>query len=156
MSKEAVDVLKSMGILTPDKTFLGKNIMPKIIELINTGKLVDKEGNPMKAYTVPLERADGKPAIWDDIGTAEAYLSIVKDVATEVETNGTGVENKYYGVPKFVMKDFRANTDLNTGIVYDSKHAQDALQNFKEKRNVSQIYGNIYVAGHVECKTINK
>lgn len=147
LSSEASKVLMAMGILTPQDTGLGNSVMPKIIELINEGKLVDKNGNKMKAYTVPLERKGGKPAVWDDIGTAEAYLKLIKDVANQTKQNGTSVENKYYGIPNFVLNDFASNVDLKTGIVFDSNEAQNSFEIFKKKYNVSDVRGNIFVAG---------
>ncbi len=35
----------------------------------------------MKVYTVPLESKGGRPAVWDDVGSAEAYVSRIRDVA---------------------------------------------------------------------------
>ena len=147
LSSEASKVLMAMGILTPEDTGLGGSVMPKIIQLINEGKLVDKNGNKLKAYTVPLERKGGAPAVWDDIGTAEAYLKLIKDVANETKVNGTGEANKYYGIPKFVMNDFASNVDLTTGIVFDSGEAQNYFKDFKQKHEISDVKGNVFVAG---------
>ena len=148
LSKEAQKVLMAQGILTPSETGLGGNVMPKIVKLANEGKLLDKDGNKMKVYTVPLEAKGGKPAVWDDIGTAEAYLKLIKDVANEVRLHGTTPDNKYYGVPEFVLKDFANNTDLDSGIVYDSKEAKEALWAFADKYGVHSVRGNIFVAGN--------
>lgn len=147
LSSEASKVLMAMGILSPEETGLGSSVMPKIIQLINEGKLVDKNGNKLKAYTVPLERKGGAPAVWDDIGTAEAYLKLIKDVASETKENGIGENNKYYGVPTFVMNDFASNVDLETGIVFDSQDAQLNFETFKKKYSISDVKGNIFVAG---------
>lgn len=147
LSKEAQKVLMAQGILTPDATGLGGNVMPKIVQLANEGKLLDKDGNNMKIYTVPLEAKGGKPAVWDDIGTAEAYLKLIKDVASEVKLHGTTSENKYFGMPEFVLNDFANNVDLESGIVYDSQKARESLESFKEKYGVQSIRGNIFVAG---------
>ena len=148
LSDKALKVLMAQGILTPDETGLGGNVMPKIVKLANEGKLLDEEGNKMKVYTVPLEAKGGKTAVWDDIGTAEAYLKLIKDVANEVRLHGTSEQNKYYGVPEFVLNDFAKNADLQSGIVYDSKEAKDALGAFCEKYAIGSVRGNIYVAGH--------
>ncbi len=134
--------------MTPNETGLGGNVMPKIVQLVNEGKLLDEKGNKMKVYTVPLEAKGGKPAVWDDIGTAEAYLKLIKDVANEVRLHGTTPDNKYYGVPEFVLKDFANNTDLDSGIVYDSKEAKEALWAFADKYGVHSVRGNIFVAGN--------
>ncbi len=147
LSKEAQKVLMAQGILTPESTGLGGNVMPKIVKLANEGKLLDKDGNPMKVYTVPLEAKGGKPAVWDDIGTAEAYLKLIKDVANEVRLHGTSPDNKYYGMPEFVLNDFASNVDLESGIVFDSAQSKGALEAFKEKYGVQSVRGNIYVAG---------
>ncbi len=149
LSKEALKVLMAQGIIDASQTGLGGNVMPKIVEMANEGKLVDKNGNKLKAYTVPLEAKGGKLAVWDDIGTAEAYLKLIKDVAWEVENHGTTEENKYYGLPEFVLNDFRKNVDLETGIVYDSPLAKQALESFKDKYDVEDIRGNIFVAGNI-------
>ena len=148
LSPESLKVLMAKGILEKDKTGLGAHVMPKIVELANNGELVDAKGNQMKVYTVPLETKGGTPAVWDDIGTAEAYLKLIKDVASEIQTNGNTPANKYYGVPEFVMEDFAANTDLETGIVYDSAEARQAFTNFCEKYDVQVAEGNIFVAGN--------
>lgn len=146
LSPQALKVLTAKGILDPAKTGLGAHVMPEIVRLANEGKLLDEEGNNMKVYTVPLETKGGKPAVWDDIGTAEAYLKLIKDVANEVRLHGNTVENKYYGVPEFLMQDFAKNTDLETGIVYDSEQARDGFSAFCEKYNVDFAEGNIFVA----------
>ena len=148
LSPQALKVLTAKGIIEPDKTGLGAHVMPKIVELANKGELLDAEGNQMKVYTVPLETKGGKPAVWDDIGTAEAYLKLIKEVANEVRLHGNTPDNKYYGVPEFVMKDFARNTDLNTGIVFDSAKARNVFGDFKAKYNVEVAEGNIFVAGN--------
>lgn len=146
LSPQALKVLTAKGILDPAKTGLGAHVMPEIVKLANEGKLLDEEGNQMKVYTVPLETKGGKPAVWDDIGTAEAYLKLIKDVANEVRLHGNTTENKYYGVPEFVMNDFAKNTDLETGIVYDSEKARESFSEFCEKYDVEFAEGNIFVA----------
>ena len=146
LSPEALKVLVAKGILEPNATGLGAHVMPKIVELANNGELLDAEGNQMKVYTVPLEAKGGKAAVWDDIGTAEAYLKLIKEVANEYNKHGNTPENKYYGVPEFVMSDFAKNTDSQTGIVYDSQRAKDVFGEFKTKYNVEVAHGNIFVA----------
>ena len=145
MSKEAAKVLTASGILSPEETGLGKDIMPKIVEMANTGRLKDSEGNQLKIYTVPLEAKGGKPAVWDDIGTAEAYLRLIKDVAHETDIHGTSTGNKYYGVPEFVLNDFKDNVDLETGIVYGSKESKGLFNNFCNKYGITTARGNIFV-----------
>ncbi len=147
LSPQALKVLTAKGILNPSQTGLGAHVMPEIVKLANSGDLLDEEGNQMKVYTVPLETKGGKPAVWDDIGTAEAYLKLIKDVAKEYRDYGNNPENKYYGVPEFVMEDFSNNTDLSTGIVYDSQEARERFEDFKGKYNVEVAQGNIFVAG---------
>lgn len=142
MSKEAVEILAKMK----NKAGLGADVMPKIVELCQQGKLKNAEGKPMKVYTVPLQRADGKVAFWDDIGTAEAYLKVIKNVAHETKNKGTGVENKFYGVPEFVLNDFMDNVDEETSIVYQSQTARKDFKKFKEKFNITKAEGNIFVA----------
>ena len=148
LSPQAQKVLVDKWKLKPEETGLGAHVMPKIVELANEGKLTDENDNQMKVYTVPLETKGGKPAVWDDIGTAEAYLRIIKDVANEYTLKGNTSDNKYYGVPEFVMKDFAANTDLERGIVFDSKLARDSFGNFCQKHEVKSARGNIFVAGN--------
>lgn len=146
LSPQALKVLTAKGILDSSKTGLGAHVMPEIVKLANEGQLLDEEGNKMKVYTVPLETKGGKPAVWDDIGTAEAYLKLIKEVANEYRTNGNTPDNKYFGVPEFVMSDFAKNTDLSTGIVYDSAKARESFEEFKAKHNVEIAEGNIFVA----------
>ncbi|GBF23269.1 glucose-1-phosphate adenylyltransferase, partial [Candidatus Gastranaerophilus sp. (ex Termes propinquus)] len=154
IGRDVIDVLtahghiESLGGKYSDivSTGLGANVMPAIVQLCNEGKLLTKDGKPMKVYTVPLERADGKPAVWDDIGTAEAYLDVVKDVARETASKGVGHDNKYYGISESVLKDFEANVDLKQGIVYASKESRDAFGAFKEAKGVDVAAGNMYIA----------
>ena len=156
MSKEAADVLKNMKVLFDGEKFangkegnnrlgLGADVMPKIVDLCNKGLLRNDKGEVMKAYTVPLQRPDGKAAFWDDIGSAEAFLKMVKDVARETKKSGTGVENKFYGVPEFVLNDFTKNADLKSGVVYQSDLAKKHFQNFTDKVDVKSLVGNVYV-----------
>ena len=145
LDDKAVKVLMAQGIVNPDKTGLGSHVMTKIVELCNEGKLKDENGNTLKAYTVPLEAKGGKPAVWDDIGTAEAYLSLIKDIDVQVIKYGISENNKYYGADPKVLTDFAKNTDLETGIVFHSKEARQALSNFATEKNITEIKGNIYV-----------
>ena len=147
LSKEAQKVLMAQGILTPNETGLGGNVMPKIVQLANEGKLLDEKGNKMTVYTVPLEAKGGKPAVWDDIGTAEAYLKLIKDVANEVRLYGITSDNKYYGLPEFVLQDFANNTDLETGVVFDSQRARQAVAEFAQKYELNTMRGNMFVVG---------
>lgn len=146
LSPEACKVLMAKGILNPSKTGLGAHVMPEIVKLANEGKLLDKDGNQMKAYTVPLEAKGGKTAVWDDIGTAEAYLKLIKDVGNEYRTYGNTPENKYYGANEVVMRDFSNNADPITGIVFDSEEAKEALVSFNDKYDVEEVKGNIFIA----------
>ena len=41
---------------------------------------------------------------------------------------------------------FAKNTDLETGIVFDSEKARTSFEAFKEKHNVTIAEGNIFVA----------
>lgn len=145
MSKEAAGVLKDLGIEDPSKTGLGASVMPTIVEMCAKGELKNEKGEPMKVYTVPLERKDGQAAFWDDIGSAEAYLKTVKDIAVETNEKGTGIENKYYGIPEFVLKDFANNFDAESGVLYMSQKAEENAQEFGTKYGAT-LQGNIFVA----------
>ncbi len=145
MSKEMAKILMIQGVVNPKETGLGKNVMPKIVEMANNGQILDAKGNPLKVYTVPLEAKGGKSAVWEDIGTAEMYLRVIKDVAAQTAAHGTSSENKYYGMPEFVLKDFQKNTDMQTGIVYGSDESRNAMNNFKQKYEAYTAYGNIFV-----------
>ncbi|MBQ9149780.1 hypothetical protein IJX73_02505 [bacterium] len=147
LSKEAVKALMAHGIVEPEKADLTTEIVPKILKLINEGKILDKKGVPMKAYSVPLERKGGGIAVWEEIGTAEAYLKLIKSIASETRLKGVKDDNKYYGIPEILMHDFLSNSDLETGIVYDSYQARIALEKFKVKHSINTIQGNIYIAG---------
>ena len=145
LSKEAVKVLKDVDLTEAGAGFLGKQVIPKIVELCNAGKLLDENGNPMKVYTVPLEAKGGKLAFWDDIGSAEAYVKTIQDVARETRrTENNPVMNKYYGVPHFVLNDFKNNT-LDSGVVTMTKEAKAKLEAFKEKYGIEEISGNVIV-----------
>ena len=120
--------------------------MPEIVKMCNEGKLTTEDGTPMKVYTDPLQRADGELAFWDDIGTAEAYLKVIKDVAHETKTKGTGTENKFYGVPEFILNDFNNNVDDDNKIVFQSQEARANFEAFKNEFGVETAKGNIFVA----------
>ena len=70
---------------------------------------------------------------------------MIKDVANQTTLYGTTPENKYYGMPEFVLKDFKKNSDLETGIVYGSNNSHWDFELFKEKYHVSSARGNIFV-----------
>lgn len=144
MSKEANKVLEQMGINNPKETLLGKHVMPEIVKLCKEGKLLDENGNKMKAYTIPLERKGGEPAFWDDIGTAEAYLKTIKEIALETKNKGSGISNKFYGMPQQVLEDFKNNVDLDTSVVYQSEKSREKVENFKKEYNISTFEGNIF------------
>jgi len=147
LSKEAAKVLMSAGIMDPTmkKAGLGNDVMPHIVQMCKDGRLKTADGKPMKVYTVPLETKSGKPAYWNDIGTAEEFLSVVRDVAVETKRNGTGHENKYYGIPTFVLEDFRDNVCFKTGMVFDSKESRKNYENYAQQKGVDVSLGNIYV-----------
>ncbi len=142
MSKEALGVLEELK----DKAGLGNNVVPEIVKRCNEGTLISKKtGRSMKAYTVPLQRADGQIAFWDDIGTAEAYMKVMREVAYETSTKGTGTDNKFYGVPASILSSITDNVDLKTGIIYQTKDCRKGFESFMEKYDVSDAKGNIMV-----------
>lgn len=145
LSPEAAGVLVNMLNENPEQTGLGKNVMPKILEMMKSGELKDKDGEPMKAYTMQLQTKEQQPAIWYDLGLADAYLDLIKDVANEYREFGNTPENKYHGIPEFLMKDFEKAADSETGIVYMSSDAKDNAKEFSEKFNVNSMKGNILV-----------
>ena len=63
----------------------------------------------------------------------------------ETKEKGTGTNNKFFGVPEFVLKDFTKNTDLNSGVVFQSDDARNNFQNFATNLGLSSLIGNIYV-----------
>ena len=82
-------------------------------------------------------------------GKKDPHLgSVFFDVAFEYETHGNTLANKYYGVPEFVMSDFAANTDLESGIVFDSEQARNSFNDFCSKYEVQSARGNIFVASN--------
>ena len=148
MTPEVAKVLVDKLNENPDETGLGKHVMPRVVELMEKGELTDKNGNPLRAYTLPLQRKTGEDAVWYDIGKADAFLDLVKDVAKETSEHYNTTENKYYGVPSFIMEDFKDHYDPESRIVFQSEKAMASLSIFKEKYNIDDedIYGNIYVA----------
>lgn len=146
LSKEGARVLRGMGLSDDEITGLGAKVMPRIVQLCNEGRLVNDKGEKMKVYTVPLEAKNGKQAVWDDIGSAEAYLALIKDVAKENRAHKNDPENnKYYGIPQFVLDDFEKNTDLETSIVYSNPKSREKFENFKKGFGVMEAKGNIFV-----------
>lgn len=145
LSKQVVEKLKEKGA-NVEAVGLGAKFVPGIVEMCNRGEIRDAKGNKMKVYTVPLESKGGRPAVWDDVGSAEAYVSRIRDVAHETKTNGTGIENKYYGIASFVLEDFTNSVDLNTGVICSPKE-KAAFEAFKEKYGIAEdgIKGNVVV-----------
>ncbi len=147
LSKEAVSVLKNHNFKQLGDVGLGADLMPTIVKLAEEGKLVNEKGEPMKVYTVPLEAKGGKLAVWDDIGSAEAYTNIIHDVADETRRNIESPEfNKYYGVPDAILKDIMASSDVQTGVITMTPESERAVEGFKEKYNVVNMEGNIIVS----------
>ena len=147
LSKEAVSVLKNHNFKKLGDVGLGADLMPTIVKLAQEGKLVDENGNKMKVYTVPLEAKGGKEAVWDDIGSAEAYANIIHDVANETRRNIDSPEyNKYYGVPNAILSDIASSTDIQTGIITMTPESERAVADFKQKYNILNMEGNIIVS----------
>ncbi len=158
-SKEAVEVLKNWkdeNAATVDETWapgkpstgLGKVIVPYLLEQCRKGKLISKEtGKPMKAYTIQLQRLGGnQPAFWDDIGSADAFLNVVREVAYQTETNEKNpAKSRFYGLPQYMLKDFAELADYETGVVNMSQDAQINFVNFKQKNKITAVEGNVLV-----------
>ncbi len=124
-----------------DSTFLGNAFVPAIVQLCQEGRLVDEDGNKMKSYVVPMNTAVGTEAVWDDVGSAEAFIKNCQDIAYETEAHGTNGANKYYGIKR--LRDFHGSTGLYTGVVYAS--VQDRA-NFEEKyADDFEIKGNAFI-----------
>lgn len=140
-SKECIGIIKKMQ----DEAGFGNDIVPKITELCQKGKIKNAQGVPLKVYTLPLQRVDGQNAYWDDIGTAEAYIKVVREVAYETAQKGTSTQNRFYGVPKFILEDFKNNVDLDTYTVFQSQEAKANFESFKAKTGIKKVLGNIYV-----------
>lgn len=147
LSKEAVSVLKNHNFKQQGDVGLGADLMPVVVKLAEEGKLVNENGEPMKVYTVPLEAKGGKLAVWDDIGSAEAYTNIIHDVAAETRKNiDTPEFNKYYGVPDAILNDITASSDVQTGVITMTPESERAVNDFKQKYNISNMEGNIIVS----------
>ncbi len=128
-------------------TGLGACIIPEIVKRCNEGTLKNADGKNLKAYTVPLQRVDGKQAFWDDIGSAEAYLKVIREVAYDTKTHGNTPENRFYGVPDYVLKDFKNATKLgskNQNVVFLSAKAKKDATKFLDRYN-AKMKGNIFV-----------
>lgn len=148
LSKDAVKAFRILGDRTDGvKTGLGKNVMPHIVDLCNEGKLIDDNGEKMHPYTVQLSRPDGKPAFWDDIGSASAYMDVIRNIAKETEDKGTYRSNFYYGLPNSVLKDFKSNVDLEKGIVFMNDDAKFDYYSFYHRYGLTpdSIKGNILI-----------
>ncbi len=147
LSKEAVGVLKNHNFGKMGDVGLGADLMPVIVKLAQEGKLVDENGKQMKVYTVPLEAKGGKEAVWDDIGSAEAYVNIIHDVARETRKNMDTPEfNKYYGVPDAILKEITASSHVQTDIITMTPESERAVESFKQKYGIVNMEGNIIVS----------
>ena len=126
-------------------TFLGNAFVPAVVKLCKEGRLKDKDGNEMKTYIVPMTTTTGEQAVWDDVGSAEAFVRNCQDIAYETESKGTSGKNKYYGIRG--LEDFRESAIIEDGVIFaspsdkenfEAKHAQD----YRIKGNVFIRSGN--------------
>ncbi|MBQ7287486.1 MAG: hypothetical protein IJW73_06990 [Candidatus Gastranaerophilales bacterium] len=122
-------------------TFLGNAFVPAVVRLCQEEKLIGADGRPMKTYIVPMVTSTGKQAIWDDVGSAEALIKNVQDIAYETYKVGDGPKNKYFGIRN--LADFRESVHLETGVVYASPEDRRAFEN--KYAHEFEIKGNAYV-----------
>ncbi len=157
MSDKANKVLMDLGdeeaLTGENKTLLGRDVMPEIVRRCSDPNCPEEEwlinpetGNRMKVYTLPLQRADGENAFWDDIGSAEAYLNTIREIAAETDRVDTGIENKFYGMPEFLLNDFYNNTNLENSCVFLSEEHLDKAEALGERWEMEEARGNIFVA----------
>ncbi|MFA6988594.1 MAG: sugar phosphate nucleotidyltransferase [Candidatus Gastranaerophilaceae bacterium] len=152
LSPKAVKMLGEKGkvFLNPDGAFelgLAKDFITPLVEMCNKGELQNEDGTSMKAYTVALEAKGGKSAYWDDLGRTSAVLETFRNLAAETKQHGSGsTENKFYGLPEFLLKDAANNVDLKTGVVYMSDTAKPKLEQFKEKYGITKLEGNVLIS----------
>ena len=122
-------------------TFLGNAFVPAVVKLCQEGRLKDKNGNEMKTYIVPMTTTTGEQAVWDDVGSAEAFVRNCQDIAYETESKGTSGENKYYGIRG--LEDFRASAIIEDGVIFASPVDKT---NFKKKHAKGYtIKGNVFI-----------
>ena len=122
-------------------TFLGNAFVPAIVKLCQENRLLNENKEPMKTYIVPMLTTTGKQAIWDDVGSAEALVSNVQNIAYETENVGEGPKNKFFGIRG--LEDFRKSVKLDTGVTYASPKDKEQ---FEEKyAHDYDIQGNVYI-----------
>ena len=122
-------------------TFLGNAFVPAVVRLCQEGRLLNNDGEAMKTYIVPMLTSTGKQAIWDDVGSAEALVRNVQDIAYETYRVGDGPKNKYFGIRN--LKDFEQSVQLQSGIVFASPQDREAFEN--KYAHDFDIEGNVYI-----------
>lgn len=153
ISPEALQILKKQGEELIEKggfeLGLAKDFITPIVEKCGNNGLRRAGGNNefMKAYTVPLERKGGGAAYWDDLGKTGAIVECFREMAHQAERHDIdSPENKFYGLPEFLLKAAKRNVDLETGVVCMTDKAREKLERFKEKYGIEKLEGNIIVS----------
>lgn len=148
-SPKAVELLGEKGKKMIEEGYqlgLARDFITPLVEKCQKGEVTDDSGNPMKVYTTPLETKTGKFAYWDDLGKTSAIVETVRTMAAHTEKYGANSpENKFHGLPEFLLNDAVKHTDLETSVVSMSDEAIEKLEKFKEKYGVTELEGNVIV-----------
>ncbi len=122
-------------------TFLGNAFVPAVVQLCREGKLLNENGEKMKTYIVPMTTTTGQEAVWDDVGSAEAFVKNCQDIAYETAAVGEDGKNKYTGIRG--LSDFRKSAILEDGVIFaspaDKAHFEDM------HAHEFRIKGNVYI-----------
>lgn len=138
------EALKVLCDSEDKKTGLGGSLMPKLVDMAKKGELKDKDGRELKVYTVPMLRIDQQEAKWNDVGSVQAYMKEVKNIAHQTSKHGISKENPYFGLPEYMLNDFAKNADLQTGVIYMSENAKEQFDDWTSKTGVI-ARGNVLV-----------
>ena len=122
-------------------TFLGNAFVPAVVKLCQEGRLKDKDGNEMRTYIVPMTTTTGEQAVWDDVGSAEAFVRNCQDIAYETESKGTSGENKYYGIRG--LEDFRKSAIIEDGVIFASPTDKENFKKYHAEDYT--IKGNVFI-----------
>ena len=134
-------------------TYAARCIQNEILMLIRSNKKyqneisieekigTDKDGNEMKTYIVPMTTTTGEQAVWDDVGSAEAFVRNCQDIAYETESKGTSGKNKYYGIRG--LEDFRESAIIEDGVIFASPADKENFE--KKQAQEYKIKGNVFI-----------
>jgi len=150
ISPKALEALKAKGNGINSELGLAKGFITPLVAQCQKGEFKDADGNPMKCYTAKLEKKGGGAAYWDDLGVDITIPKTFVDMAEQTKAHGFTSDNKYYGMPEFLLRDAVKNADVKTGRVYMNDDAKAKFEAFCKKYPGFETKGNVLVYDTIE------